>query len=123
LTKASRSSVFNLAFFHSLAGLGRRVDGGDNFVAASSASLRVLFFPAPVFTLLDGDAFIFQVTSVFTRIRSGATLVVDGGDTSRSILLRGDGDRSSAGESSGADLFKWLLLRGMKTPKGLIAYL
>jgi hypothetical protein len=38
--------------------------------------------------LLDGEAFILQVQGVFTRIRSGATLVMDGGDASRSILLR-----------------------------------
>jgi hypothetical protein len=81
--------------------------------------LRVLFFPLLVFTLLYGDAFILQVTGVFTRIRSGATLAVDGGGASRSILLRGGGGRSSAGESSGADLFKWLLLSGMKNLKGL----
>jgi hypothetical protein len=45
LTKASRSSVFNFSFFHSLAGLGRGVDGGDDSRAEPSASLRVLFFP------------------------------------------------------------------------------
>jgi hypothetical protein len=56
LTKASRSSVFNFAFFHSLAGLGRRVDGGDDSEAEPSASLWVLFFPVLVFMLLDGDA-------------------------------------------------------------------
>jgi hypothetical protein len=35
--------------------------------------------PPPVFELLDRDAFILQVQGVFTRIRSGAVLVVDGG--------------------------------------------
>jgi hypothetical protein len=115
--------IFNLAFFHSFAGLGCGVDGGDDSEATPSAMLRVLFFPASVFTLLDGDAFILQVTGVFTCILSGATLVVDGGGVYRSILLRGGGGRSSEGESSGADLFKWLLLRGMKKPKGLNTYL
>jgi hypothetical protein len=98
------------------------VDGGDNSGATPSALLRVLFFPTPVFTLLDGDAFILQVMGVFTRIHSGATLVVDGSGASRSTLLRGGGGRSGAGESSGADLFQWLILRGMKTPKGLSTY-
>jgi hypothetical protein len=71
LTKVSRSSVFNLAFFHSLAWLGRRVDDNDDSGAEPSASLRVLFLPALVFMLLDRDAFILEVTGVFTHIRSG----------------------------------------------------
>jgi hypothetical protein len=71
LTRASRSSVFNLAFFHSLARLGCGVDDGNDSRVEPSASLRVLFFPALVFVLLDGDAFILQVQGVFTRIRSG----------------------------------------------------
>jgi hypothetical protein len=94
----------------------------DDSGADPSASLQALFFPAPFFVLFDGDAFILQVQGVFTRIRLGATLVVDGGGTSRSILLCGGG-RSSVGGNSGADLFKWLLLGGMKNPKGLSAYL
>jgi hypothetical protein len=99
LTRESRSSVFNLAFFHSLVGLECGEDGGDNSRADPSASLRALFFPASVFELLDGDAFILQVQSFFTHIRSGATLVVDGGGAPGSLLSRGgSGSRSSAGE-------------------------
>jgi hypothetical protein len=64
-----------------------------------SAPLRALFFPAPVFELLDGDAFIFQVQGVFTRIRWGTTLVVDGGGAPGFFLSRGgSGSSSSAGE-------------------------
>jgi hypothetical protein len=47
--------------------------GGATSVAAAAASSRPLFFPA-VFDNLDGDGFILQEQSVFTRIRSGATL-------------------------------------------------
>jgi hypothetical protein len=43
--------------------------------------LRDLFFPAPAFEALDGDGFILQVHGVFTRIRSGATLVASSGGT------------------------------------------
>jgi hypothetical protein len=68
-----------LDFFHSLAELGCGGDGGDDSGADPFASLWDLFFPAPVFELLDGDAFILQVQGVFTHIRSGATLVADGG--------------------------------------------
>jgi hypothetical protein len=97
--QASRSSVFNLAFFHSLAGLGCGEDGGDDSGADSSASLQALFFHAPIFELLDRDAFILQVQGVFTRIRSGATLVMDGGSAPGSFLSRdGSGSRGSAGE-------------------------
>jgi hypothetical protein len=39
-------------------------------VAAAAASSRPLFFPA-AFDDLDGDGFILQEQSVFTRIRSG----------------------------------------------------
>jgi hypothetical protein len=91
LTRESRSSVFNLAFFHSLAGLGYGVDSGDDSGADPSASLRALFFPAPVFKILDGDAFILQVQGVFTRICSGATLAVDCGGAYRSNPKRGGG--------------------------------
>jgi hypothetical protein len=52
-----------------------------------------------VFMLLDGDAFIHQVTGVFTRIRSVATLEVDCGDTYRSNPLRaGSGGSSNEAE-------------------------
>jgi hypothetical protein len=83
-TSASKSSVFALDFFHSLFGLGRGGDvGGYESRADPSTSLRDLFFPtpAPVFMLLDGEAFILQVHRVFTRIRSGASLVASSGGT------------------------------------------
>jgi hypothetical protein len=48
-------------------------------VVAAAASARPLFFPAAL-DALDGDGFILQVQGVFTRIRSGATLKVSGGD-------------------------------------------
>jgi hypothetical protein len=71
-----------LDFFYSLAGLGRGGDvGGDDTWADPSASLRDLFFPAPAFEPLDGDGFILEVHRVFTRIRSGATLVASNGGT------------------------------------------
>jgi hypothetical protein len=80
-TRASRSSVFILDFFHSLFGLERGGDvGGDDPWADPSASLRDLFFLAPTFEPLDGDDFILQVHGVFTRIRWGATLVACSGD-------------------------------------------
>jgi hypothetical protein len=81
-TSASRSSVFILDFFHSLVGLGREGDvGGVDPWADHSTSLRDLFFLAPAlaFAPLDGDDFILQVHRVFTRIRSGATLVASSG--------------------------------------------
>jgi hypothetical protein len=75
-TRASRSSVFILDYFHSFVGLGRGGDvGGDDTWADPAASLRDLFFPAPTFEPLDRDGVILQEHGVFTRIRSGATLV------------------------------------------------
>jgi hypothetical protein len=65
-----------------LVGLGREGDvGGVDPWADPSTSLRDLFFPAPAlaFAPLDGDDFILQVHRVFTRIRSGATLVASSG--------------------------------------------
>jgi hypothetical protein len=69
-----------------LVGLGHGVDGGDDSGAEPSASLQVLFFPALILMLLDGDAFILQVQGVFTRIRSGATLAADCSGAYRSNL-------------------------------------
>jgi hypothetical protein len=48
------------------------------------ASSQLLFFPPAAFEVLDGDNFILQVHGVFTRIRSGATLVALGGGALRS---------------------------------------
>jgi hypothetical protein len=79
-TRANRSSVFILDFFHSLAGLGCGGDvDGDYPWVDPSTSLRDLFFLAPAFEPLDGDGFILQVHGVFTHILSGATLVASGG--------------------------------------------
>jgi hypothetical protein len=39
------------------------------------ASSRPLFFPPVAFAVFNGDGFILQVHGVFTRIRSGATVV------------------------------------------------
>jgi hypothetical protein len=72
LRRASKSSVFAFDFFHSRFGSGRGGDtGGAAPVADLAASSRLLFFPPPVFAVLDGDGFILQVHGVFTRIRSG----------------------------------------------------
>jgi hypothetical protein len=68
-----------LDFFHSLAGLGCGEASGDDSGADPFASPWDLFFPTLVFEPLVVDAFILQVQGVFTRIRSGAMLVVDGG--------------------------------------------
>jgi hypothetical protein len=75
-----------MAFFHSLARLGRGVGGGADSGADPSVSLRAIFFLASVFVLLDGDAFIIQVQGVFTRICSGVTLAADCGGAYRSNL-------------------------------------
>jgi hypothetical protein len=37
---------------------------------------ETFFFPPAVFKVFDGEVFILQVHGVFTRIRSGATVVV-----------------------------------------------
>jgi hypothetical protein len=81
LRRASKSSVFAFDFFHSRFGSGRGGDiGGAALAADPAASSRLLFFPPVGFVVLDHDVFILQVHDVFTRIRSGATLVaLDGG--------------------------------------------
>jgi hypothetical protein len=50
------------------------------------ASSRDLFFPPAVFMLFDGEGFILQVHRVFTRIRSGAMVVVSGSDALGSTI-------------------------------------
>jgi hypothetical protein len=97
-TSTSRSSVFVLDFFHSLFRLGRGGDvGGVDPWADPSTSLRDRFFPAPALALvpLDGEAFILQEHEVFTRIRSGASLVTSSGGA-RIGTLQG-GSRSKSG--------------------------
>jgi hypothetical protein len=76
LRRASRSSVFALDFFHSRFGSGRGGDTGGVPAADPAASSRAIFFPSAAFVVFDGDGFILQVHGVFTRIRSGATVVV-----------------------------------------------
>jgi hypothetical protein len=91
--------------------------GGATPVAAAAASSRPPFFPA-AFNDLEGDGFILQEQSVFTRIRSGATLKPLGcgtlGSTTRQRAL-------------GADLLQmeaeWLQLEWVKNPKGFGFYL
>jgi hypothetical protein len=101
LRRASKSSVFIFDFFHSRLRSGRGGDiGGAALAAATVASSRPLFFPA-VFAVLDGDGFILQVHSVFTRIRSGATLAALGGGALRSTAAA-----ACAGGDSGQDLFE-----------------
>jgi hypothetical protein len=102
LRRASKSSVFAFNFFHSRFGSGRGGDiGGAAPAADPAASSRLLFFPPVVFVVLDGDGFILQVHDVFTRIRSGATLVaLDGG------TLRSTAAAACAGGDSGQDLFE-----------------
>jgi hypothetical protein len=79
-TSASKSSVLALDLFHSLFGFGRRGDvGGIDPWVDPAASSRDLFFPAPVFMLFDGEDFILQMHRVFTRIRSGDSLVANTG--------------------------------------------
>jgi hypothetical protein len=76
LSSASSSLVLALDFFHSRFGSGRGGDtGGDVPAADPAASSRALFFLSAVFRAFDGEGFILQVQGVFTRIRSGATVV------------------------------------------------
>jgi hypothetical protein len=82
--RVSKSSVFTFDLFHSRLGSARGGDvGGAAPVPAAAASAWLLFFP-PAFNVFDGDGFILQEQGVFTRIRSGATLQLSGGDTLRS---------------------------------------
>jgi hypothetical protein len=70
--------------------LGCGEDGSDDSGADPSTSLRALFFPALVFELLYGDAFILQAQGVFTRILSGVMLVVDSGGAPESPFSHDD---------------------------------
>jgi hypothetical protein len=87
LRRASKSSVFALAFFHSRFGSGRGGDNGSDVPAADpAASSRALFFPSAAFVVFDGDGFILQVHGVFTRIRSGVAVVASYGGALGSTL-------------------------------------
>jgi hypothetical protein len=71
-----------LDFFYSRFGSGRGGDtGGDVPAADPAASSQALFFPPAAFAVIDGEGFILQVHGVFTRIRSGATVVASYGGT------------------------------------------
>jgi hypothetical protein len=89
-----------LDFFHSRFGSCRGGDtGGDVPATDPATSSRALFFPPTVFTVFDGEGFILQVHSVFTRIRSGATVVASYGSALGSALyslaaVRTSGDSS-----------------------------
>jgi hypothetical protein len=102
LRRACKSLVFVFDFFHSRFGSGRGGDiGGAAPAADPTASSRPLFFPPVAFVVLDGDGFILQVHGVFTRIRSGATLVALGGGALRSTAAA-----ACAGGDSGQGLFE-----------------
>jgi hypothetical protein len=99
-------SVFALDFFHSRFGSGRGGDtGGDVPAAGLAASSRVLFFPLVAFVVFDGEGFILQMHGVFTRIRSGATVVASYGGALGSKLY------SMAAVRTSDD--SWLDLLGM----------
>jgi hypothetical protein len=66
-------------------------------VADPTASSRALFFPPAAFEVFDGKGFILQVHSVFTRIRSGATVVVSDGGALGSTLLSTAAVRTGGG--------------------------
>jgi hypothetical protein len=105
-----------LDFFHSLFGFEREGDVGDDESRVyPSASLRDLFFrvSAPVFMLLDGEDFIIQVHGVFTRIRSGASLVASSGDARGSTTTAQQG----LGWMEWLDLLVQLRMWGMENPK------
>jgi hypothetical protein len=87
LRRASRSLVLAFDFFHSRFGSGRGGDTGGVATADPVASSRALFFPLAAFAVFDGEGFILQVHGVFTRIRSGATVVASYGSAIGSTIL------------------------------------
>jgi hypothetical protein len=104
LRSASRSSILALDFFHSRFGSGHGGDtGGDVPAADPAASSRDLFFPPAAFEVFDGEGFILQVHGVFTRIHSGAKVVVSGGGALGSTLS------SAAAECTGSGSWHYLL--------------
>jgi hypothetical protein len=95
-----------LDFFHSRFGSGRGGDTGADVPAADPAAYSwALFFPLAAFVVFDGDGFILQVHGVFTRVRSGATVVASYGGALGSALY------STATVCTGGDF--WLDLLGM----------
>jgi hypothetical protein len=102
--------------------LGRGGDvGGDDPWADPSALLRDLFFPAPTFEPLDGDDFVLQVHGVFTRIRSGATLVLCSGDARWLALY--DAAAAATMEENSNRFIRVAATAGMENPKGFEVYL
>jgi hypothetical protein len=100
------SSVFALDFFHSRFGSGRGGDtGGDVPAADPAASSQPLFFPPAALVVFNGDGFILQVHGVFTRIRSGATVVASYGGALESTLYSMAAVRTSG--------YSWLDLLGI----------
>jgi hypothetical protein len=67
-TQDKMSSAFSWDFFHAFFGSGDA--GRDDDCLTSPCSSRALFFDSFIF---DGEDFILVVTSVSTRIHSGAT--------------------------------------------------
>jgi hypothetical protein len=95
-----------LDFFHSRFGSGRGGDtGGDVPAADPAAASRPLFFPPAAFVVFDRDGFILQVHGVFTRIRSGATVVASYGSALGYVLYSMAAVRTSG--------YSWLDLLGM----------
>jgi hypothetical protein len=82
------SSALAFVFFYSLLGFGRGGEtcGVDPPVDPAASSWD-LFFPLAVFMLLYGEGLILQVHRVFTRIRSGATVVATGGGAPGSTIF------------------------------------
>jgi hypothetical protein len=121
-SSANRSLVLAFDFLHSLLGFGRGGDtGGVDPAADLAASSRDLFFPPTVFMLLDVEGFILQVQWVFTRIRSGATVVATGGGALGSRFpLRW---QCALAVDSRRDLLRMAASMGVKTPKGFGFYL
>jgi hypothetical protein len=112
-----------LDFFHSWLGFGCGGDtGGDVPAADPAASSRDLFFSPTVFKLFDGEGFILQVHRAFTRIRSGATVVVSGGGALGSTLSF-EVTVCTGGVVLGTICSEWLQVRGVKHPKGFGFYL
>jgi hypothetical protein len=69
----------------------------------------------------DGEGFILQVQGVFTRIRSGATVVASYGGALGSTTSQ---RRQCAPVAISSPIYwEWLRMRKVKTPKGFGFYL
>jgi hypothetical protein len=86
------------------------------------ASSQPLFFPPAAFVVFDGDSFILQVHSVFTRIHSRALVVaLCGGRTQIYASLNGGGVHWW--RFLAKIYWEWLQLCRVKNPKGFGFYL